>query len=193
MPTQDSTANVTVDIDESKIDELFELLDVNAVVGYGADYAAYIEFPTEYTGTQPPFEPIFEWVQRKWADLDAGLKAAGEEDADTIEEAQRAVAWIVVTSIAESGTDGVYFLNRGFEAAKQAGSQFLEQYEGTDDPDAARKAIARTVDFAFEKSQEIVADEATDEGTLLQSGFVVVEQSGSEVHEASGRGGRLQI
>jgi len=193
MPTQDSTANVTVDIDESKIDELFELLDVNAVVGYGADYAAYIEFPTEYTGTQPPFEPIFEWVKRKWADLDAGLKAAGEEDADTIEEAQRAVAWIVVTSIAESGTDGVYFLNRGFEAAKQAGSQFLEQYEGTDDPDAARKAIARTVDFAFEKSQEIVADEATDEGTLLQSGFVVVEQSGSEVHEASGRGGRLQI
>ena len=193
MPTQDSTANVTVDIDESKIDELFELLDVNAVVGYGADYAAYIEFPTEYTGTQPPFEPIFEWVQRKWADLDAGLKAAGEEDADTIEEAQRAVAWIVVTSIAESGTDGVYFLNRGFEAAKQAGSQFLEQYEGTDDPDAARKAIARTVDFAFEKSQEIVADEATDEGTLLQSGFVVVEQSESEVHEASGRGGRLQI
>jgi len=193
MPTQNDTANVTVDIDEAKIDDLFELLDVQAVVGYGADYAAYIEFPTEYTGTQPPFEPIFEWVSRKWGDLDAGLKAAGEEDADTIEEAKRAVAWIVVTAIGESGTDGVYFLNRGFEAAKQAGVQFLEQYEGTDDPDAARKAIARTVDFAFEQSQDIVADEATDRGTLLQSGFVVVEQDGSEVHNAKGRGGNIQV
>lgn len=188
MPTQKTTANVTVDIDESKIGELFDLLDVTAIVGYGADYAAYIEFPTEYTGTQPPFEPLFEWVKRKWNDLDAGLKAAGEENADTTQEAKRSVAWIVVTSIAESGTDGVYFLNRGFEAAKQAGGQFLEQYEGTNDKDAARKAIARTCDFAFEKSQEIVADEATDRGTLLQSGFVVVEQDGAEVHSIDGRG-----
>lgn len=180
------TANVTVDIDEDKIGELYELMDVDAVVGYGADYAAYVEFPTEYAGTSPPFEPLFEWVQRKWEDLDSGLKAAGEEQADTIEGAQRAVAWIVVTSIAESGTDGVFFLNRGFEAAKQAGEQFLEAYEDTDDPDAARKAITRTVDFAFETSQEIVADEASDRGTLLQSGFVVVEQDGTEVSSAQG-------
>lgn len=186
MPTQ-GTANVTVDVDVSKIGDLFELMDVDAVIGYGADYAAYVEFPTEYTGSSPPFEPIFEWVKRKWGDLDAGLKDAGEEQADTIAGAQRAVAWIVVTSIAESGTDGVFFLNRGFEAAKQAGEDFLEAYEGTDDPDAARKAITRTVDFAFEQSQDIVADEATDQGTLLQSGFVVVEQSGSEVASAEGR------
>jgi len=184
----DGTANVTVDIDEEKIGELYELLDVDAVVGYGADYAAYVEFPTEYAGTSPPFEPLFEWVQRKWEDLDSGLKEAGEEQADTKAEAQRAVAWIVVTSIAESGTDGVFFLNRGFEAAKQAGQQFLEAFDGTDDPDAARKAITRTVDFAFEQSQDIVADEATDRGTLLQSGFVVVEQDGSTVAEAEGRG-----
>lgn len=182
----DGTANVTVEIDEEKIGELFELLDVQAVIGYGADYAAYVEFPTEYAGTSPPFEPLFGWVQRKWEDLDSGLKAAGEEEANTIEGAQRAVAWIVVTSIAETGTDGVYFLNRGFEAAKQAGEQFLQAYEGTGDPDAARKAITRTVDFAFEKSQEIVADEASDRGTLFQSGFVVVEQDGTEVSSAQG-------
>lgn len=181
-------ANVTVDVDTKQIGDIFDRMDIRAVVGYGADYAAYVEFPTSYTGTQPPFEPIFEWVQRKWNDLDPGLRAAGEEQADTIEGAQRAVAWIVVTSIAESGTDGVYFLNRGFEAAKQAGEQFLESYEGTDDPEAARKAISQTVDFAFEKSQEIVAEEATDRGQLLQSGFVVVEQEGSEVASAEGRG-----
>lgn len=188
MGTQRGTANVTVDIDESKIDELFDRLDVVAVVGYGAEYAAYVEFPTSYTGTQPPFEPLHEWVTRKWADLDPGLKAAGQQDADTKAEAQRAVAWIVVAAIAESGTDGVFFLNRGFRAAQDAGEQFLAAFEGSDDPDAARKAITRTVDFAFEQSQDIVADEATDRGTLVQSGFVVVEQGGSTVAEVEGRG-----
>jgi hypothetical protein len=181
-------ANVTVEVDSSQIDEVFENLDVDATVGYGADYAVYVEFPTSYTGTSPPFEPLLGWVQRKWADLDAGLRAAGEENADTIEEAQRNVAWIVVGAIAESGTDGVFFLNRGFEAAKQAGEQFLENYEGSNDPDAARKAIEDTVEFAFEQSQDIVADEATDRGTLLQSGFVIVRQNGQEVFELEGRG-----
>lgn len=172
-------ANITVDADA--IDQLFDNLDVEATVGYAADYAAYVEFPTSYAGTQPPFQPIYEWVQRKWVDLESGLKAAGQEDADTKEEAQRTVAWIVVDAIAESGTDGVFFLNRGFAAAKQAAPQYLEAYEDTDDPDAARKAIEDTLDFAFEKSQEIVADEASDRGTLLESGFVVVDRNGEEV------------
>jgi hypothetical protein len=177
----DGTANVTVEVDEDKLDQLFENLDVEAVVGYGAEYAAYVEFPTSYTGSQPPFEPIFEWVKRKWADLTSGLKAVAEEGASNQEEAQRNAAWIVVNAIAESGTDGVFFLNRGFEAAKQAAPKFLEAYENTDDPDAARKAIEDTLDFAFEKSQDIVADEATDRGTLLQSGFVAIDQNGKEV------------
>lgn len=185
---RNSGANVTVNVDSDKIDQLFENLDVDATVGYGADYAAYVEFPTEYTGSSPPFEPIHEWVQRKWNDLSPGLREAGEENADTKTEAQKRVAWIVVAAIAENGTDGVFFLNRGFEAAKQAGEQFLEDYEGTNDIDAARKAVEDTVDFAFEKSQDIVADEATDRGNLLQSGFVVVRKSGAEVFEKEGRG-----
>jgi len=180
------TSNITIDIDENAIDELFDNLDVEATVGYAAEHAAYVEFPTSYTGTQPPFTPIFEWVVRKWQDLEAGLKAAGQEGADTKQEAQENVAWIVVNAIAESGTDGVFFLNRGFEAAKQAAPQFLEAYEGTDDPDAARKTIEDTLDFAFEKSQDIVADEATDRGTLLQSGFIVIDQNGQEVFTKGG-------
>jgi nitrogen regulatory protein PII-like uncharacterized protein len=177
-------ANITVDQDA--LEQLFENLDVEAVVGYAADYAAYVEYPTSYAGTKPPFTPIYEWVVRKWQDLESGLKAAGEDGADTTQEAQENVAWIVVNAIAESGTDGVFFLNRGFEAAKQAAPQFLEAYEGTDDPDAARKAIEDTLDFAFETSQDIVADEATDRGTLLQSGFVVVDQNGQEVFTKGG-------
>lgn len=182
----DGGANVTVEFDHGKLDDLFAALDVTAVVGYGADYAAYVEYPTEYTGTQPPFEPLYEWVDRKWADLDPGLKEAGERNADSVDEAKRNVAWIVVSAIAENGTDGVFFLNRGFEAAKQAGEQFLESYEGTNDIQAGRKALVDTVDFAFETSQDIVADEASDRGQLLQSGFVIVEQDGSEVFERDG-------
>lgn len=184
-------ANVTVDFDMSKLDRLFENLDVVAKVGYTADYAAYVEFPTEYAGSQPPFQPIRDWVHNKWDDLDSGLKDAGLPDDGSsigVEEHKDRVAWIVVMAIADDGTDGVYFLNRGFEAAKQAGRQFLESFQDSDDMAAARKTIVETVDFAFEKSQEIVANEATDEGTLLQSGFVVVERAGETVFEAKGQG-----
>lgn len=175
---------VTAHFDHGTLDDLFDGLDVVARVGYTADYAPYVEFPTEYTGSPPPFEPLHEWVVRKWNDLDDGLKDLA--DGDTIAERQRQVAWIVQASIGDSGTDGVYFLNRGFEAAKQASRQFLEAYEDSNDPEAARKSFVDTVDFAFEISQDIIADEASDRGTLLQSGYVVVEQSGAIVHEDTG-------
>lgn len=183
-------ANVTVEVDDDQLDELFENLDVDATVGYTADYAAYVEFPTEYVGSSPPFEPIYEWVQRKWDDLDGGLKdSVLPDDEDiSIQEQQKRVASKIVGAIADDGTDGVFFLNRGFEAGKQAGKQFLKDYAGTDDIEAAEKVVEDTVDFAFGKSQDIVADEATDRGTLLQSGFVIVRKSGTEVFEKEGRG-----
>lgn len=175
-------ANVTVNFDTSKLDELFENLQVVAKVGYTADYAGYVEFPTSYAGTQPPFEPLFEWVKRKWNDLDGGLKSVPLEQSDApapnSTEHKKQVAWVVVMSIADTGTDGVFFLRRGFEAAKQAAGQFAGAYEGTDDIDAARKIFEDTFDFAFQTSQDIVADEASDRGTLLQSGFVFVSRAG---------------
>ena len=178
--------NVNATYRRGKLDTLFENLNVVMVVGYGADYAPYVEFPTEYTGTSPPFDPIHEWVQRKWNDLDDGLKEAAS--GDTVAERQKQVAWIVQAAIAENGTDGVYFLSRSFEAAKQASEQFLEQYEGSDDIEAAPKAFMETAEFAFEKSQNIVAQEASDEGTLMKSGYVVVEKSGETYFEQEGRG-----
>ena len=175
-------ANVTVEFDTSKLDELFENLEVVAKVGYTADYAGYVEFPTSYAGTQPPFDPLREWVGRKWNDLDAGLKQVpleGDPDfAPNSDEHKDAVAWVVVMSIADTGTDGVFMLRRGFEAAKQAAGQFAEAYEGTDDIDAARRIFEDLLDFSFQKSQDIVADEASDRGALIQSGYVFVSRAG---------------
>lgn len=187
-------ATVHFDFDDDLIDELFDQLDVVAIIEYTADYAAFVNFPTAYTGTQPPFEPLFEWVQRKWNDLDDGLKDVPLFDEDgnrtAIEEGsiehKRAVAWVVVISIASDGTDGVFFMERSFEAAKQAGEQFLDQYEDTDDIEAARKVITDTVDFAFTTSQDIIAQEASDRGNLLQSGRAVVVVSGNTEWEQSG-------
>lgn len=177
-------ANVTINFDAGKIDQLFENLDVVAKVGYTTDYAGYVEFPTSYAGTSPPFEPLFEWVDRKWNDLDSGLKDIPlEGDSGPrpgSREHKEQVAWIVVMSIADTGTDGVFFLRRGFEAAKQAAEQFAASYEGTNDIDAARKIFEDTFDFAFQTSQDIVADEASDRGNLLQSGFVFVSRSGDQ-------------
>ena len=179
-------ANVTIEFDTSKLDRLFENLDVVAKVGYTAEYAGYVEFPTEYAGTQPPFDPLYEWVLRKWEDLDDGLKqvpldAANPPEPNSVEH-KKAVAWVVVVSIADDGTDGVFFLRRGFEAAKQAAGQFAEAYAGTNDVDAARRIFEDTFDFAFQTSQDIVADEASDEGNLLQSGFVFVSRAGDTTY-----------
>lgn len=175
-------ANVTVEFDTSKLDQLWENLDVVAKVGYTAEYAGYVEFPTSYAGTKPPFTPLREWVGRKWNDLDDALKQVPLEGDPDFEpnssEHKDAVAWVVVFSIADTGTDGVFMLRRGFEAAKQAAGQFAEAYEGTNDIDVARKIFEDTFDFAFQTSQDIVADEASDEGKLLQSGFVFVSRAG---------------
>lgn len=178
--------NVNATFRHGKIDALFENLDVVMKVGYTADYATYVEFPTEYTGTAPPFEPIFEWVSRKWNDLDGGLKDMAT--ADTVGERKKQVAWIVQAAIAENGTDGVYFLSRSFEAAKQASNQFLEQYENSDDVEAAPKAFMETAEFAFEKSQNIIAEEASDTGALAKSGYVVVRTATDTYFEQEGRG-----
>lgn len=177
--------NVNATYRRGKLDALFENLNVVMVIGYTADYAPYVEFPTSYAGSSPPFAPLYEWVKRKWNDLDGGLKdlATG----DTVTERQKQVAWIVQASISENGTDGVYFMGRSFEAAKQASRQFLEAYEGTDDIEAAPKAFKDTAEFAFETSQNIIAEEAYDEGNLLKSGYVVVERADETYFNQEGR------
>ena len=152
------------------IQEMFQEMETAAVVTYTASYAKYVEFPTSYTGTQPPFQPIFEWVQRKWPTLSQGLKTGSQGQPLT----QRQVAWKVVNIIAENGTEGVYFGRRGLDTAKQAAPSIAAQYEGSGDPQAPEKIVAEVAETGFNKSQAIISQEATDTGNLLQSGSIEV-------------------
>lgn len=63
-------------------------------------------------------------------------------------------------------------------------------YRDSGDPDAAFKILRDFLDYAFGESQDIVAEEATDTGNLLQSGFVDVTQLyGGESYEDEGGSG----
>lgn len=150
------------------IEEMFQEMESAAIVNYTASYAKYVEFPTSYTGTQPPFQPIYEWVQRKWPTLSQGLKTGSNGQPLT----QRSVAWKVVNIIADNGTEGVYFGRRGLDAAKQAAPSIAAQYEGSGDPNAPAKIVQEVATTGFNKGQAIISQEATDTGNLLQSGSV---------------------
>jgi len=165
--------------------------------GYTAEHAKWVNWDTSYS-VPPPFDPIHAWVERKWNDLDEGLKLAAlsddEEEAGEIAdeitkgEWKREVTFLVMFAIEESGIEGVHFMERGAERAKADAEAIASTYEGTDDPDAGFKIVRDWLDFAFGISQDIIADEATDRGTLLQSGFVQAEQAdGSNTFEEDGR------
>jgi len=53
-------------------------------------------------------------------------------------------------------------------------------YANSEDPSAPFKIMRDFLDFAFGVSQDIVADEATDTGGLLQSGYVDVQELNGE-------------
>jgi len=157
------------------LDEISEGFDVEGSFGYTADHAPYVNWETTYAGTAPPFKPIYEWVDRKWNDLDGGLKDAAFREGMAKEEHKRAVAFVVQKAIAENGTKAIRFMERSMERAKGSVSQIEGPYVGSEDLAAPFKIVRDFLDFAFGQSQDIVADEATDTGKLLQSGFVDVQ------------------
>lgn len=161
------------------VSEMIKQMEAGALVSYTASYAKYVEFPTSYAGTQPPFDPIFEWVDRKWPDLSDGLTT----DSQGAPLTRRQVAWKVVNIIAEHGTEGVYFGRRGLDTAKQAAPSIAGQYEGSNDPQAPEKIVAEVAETGFNKSQAIISQEATDTGNLLQSGQVELVDDIGELPE----------
>ena len=169
----------------------FGRMEAEGSFGYTAEHAKWVNWDTSYS-VPPPFDPIFEWVDRKWNDLDGGLKEAAlssPEEADSIsaDEWKREVTFLVMRSIEKSGIEGVHFMERGAERAKADADAIASVYEGSEDPDAGFKIVRDWLDFAFGISQDIIADEATDRGTLLQSGFVQAEQAdGSNTFEEEG-------
>jgi len=177
-------ANVSTDLNEDALEEVRRGFDVEGSYGYTADHAPYVNWETTYAGTSPPFSPIREWVHRKWNDLDAGMKKAAIEGRDessiTTSEWKDAVAWLVVNAIAKNGTVAVRFMERSMEKAKGALDALESPYANSEDPSAPFKIMRDFLDFAFGVSQDIIADEATDTGGLLQSGYVDVQELSGE-------------
>lgn len=166
--------------------------------GYTAEHAKWVNWDTSYS-VPPPFDPIYGWVDRKWNDLDEGLKLAALSDDDekaqekassiSRDEWKRSVTFMLMNVIEDEGIEGVHFMERAAERAQADAEAIASVYEGTEDPDAGFKIVRDWLDFAFGISQDIIADESTDRGTLLQSGFAHAEQveTGREWEE-EGRG-----
>jgi len=171
-------ADLRFSSNDEALDEIREGFDVEGAYGYTADHAPYVNWETTYAGTQPPFKPIRKWVHRKWNDLDAGMKAAAVSDpaAVTTEEWKDAVAWLVVKAIAANGTVAIRFMERSMERARGGLDAVETPYRDSEDPHAPFKIVRDFLDLGFGISQDIVADEATDTGGLLQSGYVDVQE-----------------
>jgi hypothetical protein len=180
-------ADVAANFDDTRVQEVIRGFEVEGSFGYTVDYAKYVNYPTSYSGTAPPFEPIRKWVHRKWNDLDAGLKETAFREGMTQEEHKDAVAHVVQKAIAENGTEGVYFAERAVAEVERQAEAFAARYENSEDPHAPFKIVRDVTDAAFGISQDIIAEEATDTGNLLQSGYVQVEEvEASETFENNG-------
>lgn len=165
--------------------EIVEHLEAGGVVTYTTDYAHHIEFDSFWGASPPPFEPLRAWVHRKWPDLDAGLKDAGLSTG-IVEGSNRhkdAVAWIVVKSIQETGIAGVFYGRRSLDYGRSRAGSVAKQYEGTNDPRASTKIVEDILDLMFARSQDIIAEEASDTGNLLQSGLVELANQIDELPE----------
>lgn len=191
MSSRSGGGRVTVNIEADKIQELFESMTARGRIAYTTDYAVYVEKTTAYA-VPPPFDKLRAWVHRKWSDLDAGLKdvALSESMTPGSERHKDAVTWVVVNSIEENGIEGVFFAGRALQKGIGAADTLASAYEQSDDPRAALHLVEDITDYMFGVSQEIIADEATDTGNLLQSGQVTIEFRGdSTTHEESGFAG----
>jgi hypothetical protein len=152
-----------------------------ALINYSVEYAVYVEFPTAYSSSPPPFQPIYEWVQRKWADLSTGIKTDDDGNELSKEDVAKRIQW----SIFKNGTDGVYFATRALEQGEEKAPAVLDSFEGSGDPRANEKALAEIANEMFRYSQRIVRDEATDTGNLLQSGSIEWFDSADDLPDAA--------
>ena len=153
---------------DMNIEETIQEMEAASAMVYTAEYAQYVEFPTAYTGPKPPFQPLRDWVGRKWGDLDADFKTDQHGNALS----KDAVAWKLQSIIYQNGTRAVYFGRRSLDTAANAAPAIAAQYEGSNDPQAPEKIVAEVAKVGFNKSQAIISQEATDTGNLLQSGSV---------------------
>lgn len=174
-------------------EEVLANLEFGGLVTYTTDYAHHVEFDSFWGTSPPPFTPLRKWVDRKWPDLDGGLKDEGmptdEEGNDLVPRNSDAhkdgVTWVVVHSIAANGIQGVFYGRRSLALGKNRADGIASQYEGTNDPRASEKIVEDVLDLMFEASQKIIAEEAGDTGNLLESGLVDTTEELSDLPEVS--------
>lgn len=165
--------------EEADLDSIFAgQMDWEGKVRYEAGYAMYVEYDTAYAGSKPPFEPIHKWVQRNWSEIHPAIldMTENENESITVTEHQKRVAWFLVEQIAESGIDGVHFGKRALDFAKANAESVVARYAGSDDPEAPKKIAEDITRMMYERSQEIIEEEANDTGALAESGSWVVQQ-----------------
>lgn len=184
---------VEYDVEADPTDIISQTEDAAGKVEYTADYAGAVNYPTEYSGSSPPFEPIHEWVQRKWGDLSGGLKQAALENVEnpsdiSTKKHKEMVAWVVVRSIQDTGTEGLYFAERSLKHGQDNAEAIAKKYENSDDPLAPFKAVRDTTQLSFQHSQDIISgdvetgddddESAFDEGFLKRSGQAYFDVDG---------------
>lgn len=165
---------------------VIEGLTAGGLVTYTTDYAHHIEFDSYWGASPPPFDKLRKWVHRKWPDLDEGLKEAGLSPGvkEGSERHKDGVTFVVINSIKETGIEGVFFARRSLELGRNKAESIAGNYEGTNDPRASIKIVEDVLDLMFANSQDIIAEEASDTGNLLQSGLVELTEDIGELPEA---------
>lgn len=164
--------------EEVGLDEIFDgQVGWEGNIKYEAEYSIYVEFDTAYAGSKPPFQPIYEWVQRNWSDIHSAIidMTDNEEKPLPTDEHQKRVAWFIVEQIAENGIGGIHFGKRSLEHGKNQANKIVSRYAGSDDTDAPKKIAEDLTEMMFEHSQDIIENEANDTGSLKDSGSWEIE------------------
>lgn len=152
---------------------LDEVMPDRGVVGeikYTAPYALWIEFPTDYTAPEstPPFDPIYEWVEREWSELGPVKEVAKESLGDdyTEEELMETVTWIIIKNMDHQG--GVYFGKQALEHGKEKAELVANIHKERENP--YRLMAENLVELMFEHSQGTIENNAKSSETLKDSG-----------------------
>lgn len=168
---------------EAELDEIFGgLLGWEGIVRYEAPYALYVEYDTAYAGTQPPFEPIHQWVIRNWSEIHNAIKKIVDNKDKPLSRTdhQERVAWFIVEQISESGIEGIHFGQRALDAAKSHAPAIVAKYAESDDTDAHRKIAEEVTEWMFDQSQKTIENEAKDTEELKKSGSWEIQKVGGE-------------
>lgn len=154
--------------EQMDIDEVLDGEDYVGKIKYDAEYALYVNFETAYTENQPPFDPIHEWVQRNWGEISPEVKEEAGWPNISTEKHQEEVAWLIIAAIQKNGIEGIHFAERSIRRGLSEADGIAASYK--DEPKPLRAMAEDLIEVMFERSQEIIENEAKDTGELKDSG-----------------------